>query len=175
MPGAQANPTKPAVLVIIPCLNEASNIPTIARQLLEEANRIPLRIVIADGGSTDGTREFVQSLSAADDRVLLLDNEKRIQSAALNKAVQEMGREASFSLGWTRMPVTLPIIVKVFSLSRREQGPIVSLSAWWPRARHSSSVLPRLHRIQFLATEAPRTGGMAMAGSSTTGITRSCG
>ena len=96
MPGAQANPTKPAVLVIIPCLNEASNIPTIAHQLLEEANRFPLRIVIADGGSTDGTREFVQSLSAADDRVLFLDNKKRIQSAALNKAVQEMGRGSEF-------------------------------------------------------------------------------
>ena len=96
MPGAQSDSTKPAVLVIIPCLNEAANIPTIARQLLEEANRIPLRIVIADGGSTDGTREFVQSLSAADDRVLFLDNKKRLQSAALNKAVQEMGRGSEF-------------------------------------------------------------------------------
>ena len=96
MPGAQAKPTEPAVLVVIPCLNEASNIPSIARQLLQEADRVPLRIVIADGGSNDGTREFVQSLSAADDRVLFLDNKKRIQSAALNKAVQEMGRGSEF-------------------------------------------------------------------------------
>jgi len=96
MPSAQADPAKPAVLAIIPCLNEAANIRAITGQLLDEANRIPLRIVIADGGSTDGTREIVQSLSAADNRVSFLDNKKRIQSAALNKAVQELGSGAEF-------------------------------------------------------------------------------
>ena len=94
--GAKADSTKPAVLAIIPCLNEASNIEAISRQLLEEANRIPLRIVIADGGSTDGTREFAQSLAAEDDRVSFLDNKKRIQSAALNYAVQELGSGSEF-------------------------------------------------------------------------------
>ena len=96
MPNAQAHPTKTAVLAIIPCLNEASHIEAITRQLLGEADRIPLKIVIADGGSTDGTREIVQSLAAADDRVVFLDNKKRLQSAAVNKAVEDMGDTSEF-------------------------------------------------------------------------------
>ncbi len=87
---------KTAVLAVIPCLNEAAHIEAIARQVLGEADRFPLKLVIADGGSTDGTREIAKALAAADDRVLFLHNEKRIQSAALNLAVQEFGHGSEF-------------------------------------------------------------------------------
>ena len=95
-PGAEAEAGKPAVLAIIPCLNEAAHIEAIARQILQEADRIPLRLVIADGGSTDGTREIAQALAAEDDRVSFLENEKRIQSSAVNRAVQRFGRGCEF-------------------------------------------------------------------------------
>jgi succinoglycan biosynthesis protein ExoA len=84
-------PAKPHVLAVIPCLNEAAQIEAIACQILKEADRIPLRLVIADGGSTDGTREIAQALAAKHDCVLFLDNEKRIQSAGLNLAVRRFG------------------------------------------------------------------------------------
>src|SRR5208337_2209284 len=87
---------KPAVLAVIPCLNEAAHIEAVACQVLREADRIPLRLVIADGGSTDGTREIVKVLAAKDDRVFFLHNEKRIQSAALNLAVQRFGGGSEF-------------------------------------------------------------------------------
>jgi succinoglycan biosynthesis protein ExoA len=90
------NSAKPAVLAVIPCLNEAAHIEAIACQVLKEADRIPLRLVIADGGSTDGTREIVKALAAKDDRVLFLHNEKRLQSAALNLAVQRFGGGSEF-------------------------------------------------------------------------------
>ena len=93
---AQDHSAKTTVLAVIPCLNEALHIEAITRQLLDEANRIPLQIVIADGGSTDGTREIVQSLAAADDRVVLLENKKRLQSAAVNKAVEDLGGKSEF-------------------------------------------------------------------------------
>jgi len=86
----------PAVLAVIPCLNEAAHIDAIARQVLKEAERIPLRLVIADGGSSDGTRAIAKALAAEDDRVIFLHNEKRIQSAALNLAAQRFGSGAGF-------------------------------------------------------------------------------
>lgn len=92
----QTDLNQPPVLAVIPCLNEAAHIGTIARQLLAEADRIPLKIVVADGGSTDGTRAIVQALAEADSRIVLLDNEKRLQSAAVNKAVLGLGSGSEF-------------------------------------------------------------------------------
>src|SRR5581483_11869668 len=59
--------------------------------LRAEAGRIAMKIVVADGGSTDATRAIVERLAASDGRVVLLDNPKRIQSAALNLAVRVHG------------------------------------------------------------------------------------
>ena len=81
----------PPVLAVVPCLNEAAHIEAVARHILAEADRIPLKLVIADGGSTDGTREFARDLASRDDRVAFLENLKRIQSAAVNLAVQRLG------------------------------------------------------------------------------------
>ena len=86
----------PPVLAVIPCLNEAAHIEAVARHILAEADRIPLRLVIADGGSTDGTRKFARDLAAADNRVFFLQNVKRIQSSAVNLAVQRFGAGREF-------------------------------------------------------------------------------
>jgi succinoglycan biosynthesis protein ExoA len=64
--------------------------------LLRDADGLDLKIVVADGGSTDQTRVIVERLAQQDHRVLLLDNPKRIQSAALNEAVRIHGEEAAF-------------------------------------------------------------------------------
>src|ERR1700691_5815962 len=79
------------VLVVIPCLNEEEHIESVVAKLAAEAGRIDLRIVVADGGSTDRTRFIVQQLARANPRIILMDNTKRIQAAAINGAVAQYG------------------------------------------------------------------------------------
>jgi len=86
------------VLVVIPCLNEEAHIETVLRGLAAEAHRTPMRIVVADGGSTDGTRAIVARIAAQDPRVVLLDNPKRIQSAGVNLAARLYGEGCDFLL-----------------------------------------------------------------------------
>jgi succinoglycan biosynthesis protein ExoA len=86
------------VLVVIPCLNEQAHIETVLRGLAAEAHRTPMRIVVADGGSTDGTRAIVERIAAHDPRVILLDNPKRIQSAGVNLAARLFGEGCDFLL-----------------------------------------------------------------------------
>jgi succinoglycan biosynthesis protein ExoA len=91
-PAAQAEgPTAvdPAtILVVIPTLNEAAHIETTLRQLGFDAPELaPMRIVVADGGSTDGTREIVERLAERRPGLILMDNPQRLQSAGINRAV----------------------------------------------------------------------------------------
>jgi succinoglycan biosynthesis protein ExoA len=50
-----------------------------------------VRFLVCDGGSHDGTQEIVARLARADERVVLLHNPKRLQSAAVNQAVRAQG------------------------------------------------------------------------------------
>lgn len=77
------------LLAIIPCLNEAANLDRLIRQLL--ADRSVDLIVVADGGSSDGSREIVTLYENSGERVRLLDNPGRIQSAGVNLAVRRFG------------------------------------------------------------------------------------
>ncbi|KEQ18500.1 glycosyltransferase family 2 protein [Endozoicomonas numazuensis] len=77
------------VLVVIPCLNESEHIEPLIRQILDNYQKS--RIVIADGGSSDGTRSIVAQLADEDSRVSLLDNPKKIQSAGVNLAIEKYG------------------------------------------------------------------------------------
>jgi succinoglycan biosynthesis protein ExoA len=85
--GARALPC----MVVIPCLNEADHIAALLDRLAPSAERLDMKIVVADGGSSDSTQAIVDKIAAADPRVVLLDNPKRIQSAAVNLAVAKFG------------------------------------------------------------------------------------
>ncbi|WP_073975861.1 glycosyltransferase family 2 protein [Erythrobacter donghaensis] len=87
-------PEPASVLTVIPCLNEAAHIAALIAHLL--ADPANTRIVVADGGSTDGTRAIVRRIAAGEPRVTLLDNPGRIQSAGINRAVARFGREATW-------------------------------------------------------------------------------
>jgi succinoglycan biosynthesis protein ExoA len=77
---------------VIPCLNEAAHIEALVRHLLDDPDwRDPL-VVIADGGSTDGTVQIVHALAAEDRRVRLVDNPRRLQASAVNLAAARYGR-----------------------------------------------------------------------------------
>jgi succinoglycan biosynthesis protein ExoA len=80
-----------AILVVVPCLNEERHIESVVTGLRVEAERVAMTIVVADGGSTDGTRAIVERIAERDPRVVLLDNPGKIQSAALNLAVRKHG------------------------------------------------------------------------------------
>ena len=84
------------VLVAIPCLNEEEHIANVVETLLAGADDIRMRIVVADGGSTDRTRAIVEQLAKGDDRILLLDNPRKIQSVAVNEVVRRHGEDARF-------------------------------------------------------------------------------
>lgn len=80
--------TTPPVSVVIPALNEQAHI----RSCLESVQRQSypselIEILVADGGSTDRTREIVGELAAEDPRIRLIDNPGRNQAAGLNVAV----------------------------------------------------------------------------------------
>jgi succinoglycan biosynthesis protein ExoA len=83
------------VLVVVPTLNEARHVESVLNALLEEAPHFgDLRIVVADGGSTDGTVALVEEVARRHPQVSLLDNPARIQSAALNLAARRFGHAA---------------------------------------------------------------------------------
>jgi succinoglycan biosynthesis protein ExoA len=82
------------VLCVIPTLNEANHIEGVLERLLLDNDTLELRVVVADGGSTDRTRSIVQEVARRHPNVLLINNPARIQSSAVNAAVRRYGGDA---------------------------------------------------------------------------------
>src|SRR5882724_1129881 len=84
-----------SILVVIPTLNEARNIEGVVTALSADLpHDATTTLVVADGGSTDGTVELVQAMAQQHSNLHLLHNPKRIQSAAVNLAARTFGRDA---------------------------------------------------------------------------------
>lgn len=81
----------PTCLIVVPTLNEAAHLAQLLDMLLVEAQVMDARIVVADGGSSDGTPDIAADYAARSPRVTLIHNPKRIQSAALNLAASAFG------------------------------------------------------------------------------------
>ncbi|MEO7056284.1 MAG: glycosyltransferase family 2 protein [Caldimonas sp.] len=77
------------VSIVVPCRNERDHVGAFATSALAQV--LPdgwrLEIVIADGGSDDGTAEALVALVAAQPRVRVVANPRRIVSAGLNAAL----------------------------------------------------------------------------------------
>jgi succinoglycan biosynthesis protein ExoA len=84
-----------SVLVVIPSLNEAEYIAGLIAGLLTDAGQIDVKIVVADGGSSDGTCEIIEGIMERDKRVVLLSNKMRI-APSVNDAVAKFGDGAEF-------------------------------------------------------------------------------
>ena len=82
--------------MVIPCLNESAHIGALLETLLNDSANLDLLVVVADGGSTDGTQDIVARAAQDDARVRLMDNPKRIQSTGVNLAVQEFGADRAW-------------------------------------------------------------------------------
>ena len=89
----QGTPAPDDVLVVIPTLNEAAHIAACLASLRSDEAGRTARLVIADGGSTDGT---VAAARAADPAVRIVANEGVLQSAGVNAAVAEAGQGARY-------------------------------------------------------------------------------
>lgn len=97
----------PSVSIIIPCFNEQTSI----RKLLEAIYaqtflRADLEVVIADGMSTDGTRNEIAAFSDLhpDLHIAVVDNLKRHIPAGLNCALKEAQGEIIVRLDGHSMP-----------------------------------------------------------------------
>lgn len=77
----------PSVTIGIPVLNEEEHIEGVINTFLNSNYPNLVEILIADGGSSDKTREIIREISELDNRVKLVDNPERYQSFALNKMI----------------------------------------------------------------------------------------
>ncbi|MGB3337819.1 MAG: glycosyltransferase family 2 protein [Devosia sp.] len=83
-------------IIVVPTWNEARHIGDLLNTLLVEAVALDAHIVVADGGSTDGTTDIVAQRALTAPRVVLIHNPQRIQSAAMNLAVEQFGDGADY-------------------------------------------------------------------------------
>ncbi|HUQ64421.1 MAG TPA: glycosyltransferase family 2 protein [Acidimicrobiales bacterium] len=70
----------------MPVLNEAPAIEESLSRLLCQTYQ-PQQILVADGGSTDGTLSILERLAAESDQITIILNEGRIQAAGLNECL----------------------------------------------------------------------------------------
>jgi succinoglycan biosynthesis protein ExoA len=75
-----------ALTVVCPVFNEAANIDEVVDRLRGQTHT-NWRVVFADGRSTDDTKARLNQLASEDDRIVVIDNPKRLQSAGLNAAL----------------------------------------------------------------------------------------
>jgi glycosyltransferase involved in cell wall biosynthesis len=82
--------TQPFVTIAMPAFNEEHYIAACIRSVQAQdypADRI--EILVADGRSTDRTREILAELGAADPRIRVIDNPERLQAAGLNQIIRD--------------------------------------------------------------------------------------
>lgn len=80
----------PMVTIAMPCLDEERFIEGCVRSVLaQDYPRERIEIVVADGGSRDRTRDILARLIAEDERIRVIDNPDRIQSAGLNLVIEQ--------------------------------------------------------------------------------------
>jgi len=82
--------TLPRVTIAMPAFNEENYIETcIASVQAQDYPRDQIEILVADGRSTDRTREILARLTASDPRIQLIDNPDKIQAAGLGQIVKQ--------------------------------------------------------------------------------------
>lgn len=80
-----------SILIVIPALNECEHIDAVMDTLLHGIDGHRVNLLVADGGSDDGTIEVVSKRAEADDRVRLVHNPRARQAPGINLAVDAAG------------------------------------------------------------------------------------
>jgi glycosyltransferase involved in cell wall biosynthesis len=82
-------PERPLVSIVIPCLNEERYITGLLDALAaQDYGPDGIEVIVADGGSTDATRELVRGYRSPFARLELVDNPRRITVAGLNEGMK---------------------------------------------------------------------------------------
>ncbi|MEW6510884.1 MAG: glycosyltransferase family 2 protein [Bacteroidota bacterium] len=85
----KTNPA-PLVSIIMPVRNEGQSIrASLEAVLQQDYPRESMEVIVADGHSTDGSREIVASIAAVDPRVRVIDNRMKTVGAGLNLAMAQ--------------------------------------------------------------------------------------
>lgn len=77
------------VTIVVPALNERAYIIGTLDDLISGASAYDHEVIVADGGSTDGTQDLVESYARSHPTVRLITNPQRLQSAAVNLAADQ--------------------------------------------------------------------------------------
>lgn len=94
MAAPEATVAPETVLVVVPVLNEAYALEACLRSLLAPKGWTErVTIIVADGGSTDGTQDIVRTLTEEFPNLQLAHNPERLQSAGINRAVRQYGED----------------------------------------------------------------------------------
>src|ERR1051325_1065353 len=79
----------PLVSIVLPCRNEQGYIQgCLESVLLQDPHEGGFEIVVADGISTDGTREYLQQIAKQHPQIRVFDNPGRIVSTGLSAAIR---------------------------------------------------------------------------------------
>ena len=82
-------PTLPSVTVILPVLDEVAHIDDVMADLTWQDYEGPYEVIVADGGSTDGTIQKLAAVAGQDRRVRVIENPDVRQAFGLNRAAAE--------------------------------------------------------------------------------------
>jgi polysaccharide deacetylase family protein (PEP-CTERM system associated) len=86
----EAEAALPVVTVAVPCLDEAGYVEPCLRGIFEQDYpRDRLEMIVADGGSRDGTREILERMAREEPRLRVVDNPDRLQAPGLNRIIRE--------------------------------------------------------------------------------------
>lgn len=80
----------PAISIIVPCYNEIDTIEGLLQAILQQSHPLEgVEVVVADGGSTDGTLQAIRGFAGQHPelRLELIDNPRRTIPAGLNAAI----------------------------------------------------------------------------------------
>ena len=77
----------PTVSVVIPVRNEWTHLGAVLDAVLAQDYEGPIEIVVADGGSTDGTRALLDARAGDDPLIRVIDNPRKTAAAGLNLAI----------------------------------------------------------------------------------------
>ena len=81
--------SNPLVSIVLPCRNEQGYIQACLQSALhQDPPEGGYEILVADGMSTDGTREYLQQMAKQYPQIRILDNPGRIVSTGLNTAIR---------------------------------------------------------------------------------------
>lgn len=79
----------PRLSIVIACRNELAHVESALQSILAQQDVDGgFEILVAEGMSTDGTREVLQKLAGKEPRLLIIDNPEGIVSVGLNQAIR---------------------------------------------------------------------------------------